>query len=551
MSKPPLDLHAEVTTASGARYRWKADGPADSKPRGLSFSTKRGDGFSTANVTLSRRIDRDYVDLNLFDDFALIGADGSIAYEGRLGGNPRSMQDTHAITANFVGWMAHARDRKFREIYVDRDFAKWTGPSVAQKFALTAAGYAAIDPSVDHDPVSFSPALTASIPEPWGAGGLPRVEGWYDAGPDLAIGSLYAAWSREPTLVNSADANWSWLAWLSTDDVNTVADSIGNQRAAGPAAFTTTASDNKKRFAHVGFLYTAAGGAATGRVFRLFWTCLAVYGTHGLTKRGSQGQTTAFGFYASDVIKNIASRFCPKLDTSGVQNTTFSIPQLAFTERTDPYDGFLECNKYHRWELAVWEGKKLCYYPVDLSDYDWEVRLSDKGTTVDLQGDSTDGLANGIVVQFTNLLDANKTGVVSPETHPNDLADRSPNNPANVHGLKVWTEIQLSTPTTPEAAVQIGRLALAEFNQAKAPGSITVKGHIRDRAGNWQPAWKVRAGETVAITDHPNDRPRIIGETTWNHDALELTIAVDSTLQRVDAILDRQTTALQAANLLS
>jgi hypothetical protein len=40
-----------------------------------------------------------------------------------------------------------------------------------------------------------------------------------------------------------------------------------------------------------------------------------------------------------------------------------------------------------------------------------------------------------------------------------------------------------------------------------------------------------------------------VGETQWDNDSKALTIATDSTLQRVDAILNRQATALAAANL--
>jgi hypothetical protein len=94
------------------------------------------------------------------------------------------------------------------------------------------------------------------------------------------------------------------------------------------------------------------------------------------------------------------------------------------------------------------------------------------------------------------------------------------------------------------AAAQIGRIALAEFNLPKAPGTITVTGHIKDRAGHWQQGWRVRAGDTVAITDHPNDRPRLVTETTWDHDSKTLTISVEGPAHRLDAVLDRITTIL-------
>src|SRR5262249_24675158 len=124
-------------------------------------------------------------------------------------------------------------------------------------------------------------------------------------------------------------------------------------------------------------------------------------------------------------------------------------------------------------------------------------------------------------------------------------------NPANKHGLQVWTEVELSIPCDQGTTLQIGAAVLAEFNQPKAPGTITVKGHVRDRAGHWQQGWKVRAGDRIAITDHPNDRPRHVHETSWNHGSLTLTIAVDSTFQRIEAYFDRVASAVQAAGLQS
>jgi hypothetical protein len=77
-------------------------------------------------------------------------------------------------------------------------------------------------------------------------------------------------------------------------------------------------------------------------------------------------------------------------------------------------------------------------------------------------------------------------------------------------------------------ALQFGRMKLADSNQAKEAGTITVQGHIRDRAGHWQPVWKVRAGDTVAITDFPNARPRLIVETSYDHSSYTLNMSVDS-----------------------
>jgi hypothetical protein len=542
--KPPLELSVVITAPDGTEHHWASHKAAQDRPSGVQFSTASMDGFKTASLTLPRRIDLDWPDLNLFDDVALIGADGSVAYEGRVSAQPRQLDASHSITVQAVGWMAHAKDRKLTEIYVDRDFGHWGPVSVQYRFN-NGASFAQTDPTVLQDADTGQPALEQGVVGDWDATGQPDAEAVYDAR-GIAIGSLYYAWKKSGSVDNTL-AGWKWNTVLAPDDTLATGDLTANLRAAGPGTGTLTATTSSRKYAATQFYWDGGVSTAKGVRYSIFWTVLAVYGNHGLTKRGTNSATEAQGFYASDVIKNIAGRFCPKLNTAGVQDTTYAIPQLAFIDPVHPYDAFLACNAYHLWRLAVWENKTLTYGPVDLSDYDWQVRLSDPGVTVELQGDDTSSLANGIVVTFQ---DVNKGAQrrLTPDDH-SELADDAVENPANRAGLQVWTEIPLSAPTTEDAALQIGRIALAEFNQPKAPGTITVRGHIRDRAGHWQPVWRVRADDTIAIVDHPNDRPRLVQETSYSHDSQTMQIAVDGSFKRLDAVLDRLGTALSAANL--
>jgi hypothetical protein len=152
-----------------------------------------------------------------------------------------------------------------------------------------------------------------------------------------------------------------------------------------------------------------------------------------------------------------------------------------------------------------------------------------------------------VIVRYRDLSTGYDTRL-TPESHA-ELQDPSPNNQATLNGLRLYTTLTLSEPTTEGAALQMGRAYLAEFNQAPAPGSITVTGHIRDRAGHWQQGWKVRASDRLIISDLPNDSVRVVGETEWNHDSKTLTIAVDSSFKRLDAVLARLGVAVEASNL--
>lgn len=539
-SRPPLGLHVEITDADGVRTRWDANAPqAQNIPTGLSFRTQRMTGFADGQVTLSRRIDRDYVDLNVLDDVAFIGHDGTVAYEGRVAGQPRSMRDTHSVTVQSVGWMAHAADRRFTEIYVDRDLSTWRGPSRARRLSFTDLAFSLFEHQVSPDQTNGFPALTTTVVGPWATRAF--CEPVYDAGPDGLVGAVYYDFTINGQ-ISTANTSWEWyVGVVSNDDMSTGgAQYTANLRAStGSGYFTATTA---RRYATIQQGFTAAGGS-NGVAHDIYWRKLAVYGAHGLTRRG----TDPGGVYASDVIKDVATSYCPRLHTGGVADTTTVIPHLVFKERTTPYDAMLRVNAFHLWELAVWENKTLHYQPVDMADHTWQVRLSDPGVTVDLQGDSADDLVNGIVVEYD---DVNKGArhTLTPDTTP-ALKDTNPDNPVTRHGLTKWTEIQLSSPTTETAATELGRIALTEHNQSKAPGTITVRGHIRDRGGAWQQGWKVRAGDTVAIMDHPNDRPRLVTETSWDHDSLTLSISVEGAPKRLDAVLDRLSTALAAANL--
>src|SRR5206468_3486810 len=140
------------------------------------FRTKRGEGFSDSNLTLARRIDRDYVDVNLLDNVVIHGAEGSIAYEGRVQGVPRSLSSSHSLTMQAVGWMAHTRDRKMSEIYVDRDLSRWGTTSAARRLAVAADLQGSF--TVLPDAATGLPGLELAADGPWTTGML--TEAVYD-----------------------------------------------------------------------------------------------------------------------------------------------------------------------------------------------------------------------------------------------------------------------------------------------------------------------------------------------------------------------------------
>jgi hypothetical protein len=546
--RPALGLSVVMRGPGGDESTWRSNAPRPGdRPTGLNFRTERGSGFVDGGCVLPRDVRSDWVDLGLLNETQFVGADGFIAYEGALANTPRSMDSSgHSISPSFVGPIALAQDRTFSEIYVDRDLSRWGPASVARRLSL-AATFGPVDASVQPDTTTGAPSLAQEIGGPWTvAPGLPIVEAWYDAGAGLQIGSVYYAWKKNAN-VNNADANWNWWVYAAPDDLATATDGSGNLRGAGPGT-GTLATTGTKRFVFVELFYNAGAGGAAGVVYAIYWTCLAVYGNHGLTKQGAGSATTAPALYLSDILINIFNRFAPQIDTSGVQQNTTLIEQCVYRDQF-PHDAALDLNKYTLYELGVWENKRLQFEPADLTDYDWEVRLSDPGVTTTLQGDDAKDLRNGLAVQFTEA-GSGKLRTLSPDNYP-QLRDDSVENPANAWGRDKWgAPYVLSAPCTENMALAAGQQKLAEDNAPKEAGDITVTGHVRDRAGHWQPAYKMRAGETVAITDSANPRPRRISQTSYGHDGYQQTVSVDNSLNEVEAFLDFYGAGLQAANLV-
>lgn len=537
------ELIVVVTDASGRTKTLdsNAPDPAD-RPTNLQFSTQLASGFYTAGFELSRKIDSESADIHLLDDVKFIGANGDTAYEGFVQAMPRSLDAAHSLSVTATGWIAHAGERTFTEIFVDRDLTAWGPVSRVRRVTLVAASYRVYDPTVRVDPITGSSAVVTELRDQWaGVSGI--SEAWYDAGPGLKIAKVYYEWVHSTTFSHT-DATWSWYVMSSGDD-NTGGglENTGSLRAAGPGSGTFTPT-TPRRFAMLQLAYSAAGGAA-GASYSVDWSKLAAYGNHGLTLIGT---SSPLGVSASSVIRYLAARYCPLLNTAGVQTTTYPIGHLVFRDDTKPYDAFLRVNNFHLWQLAVWENRTIYYKPIDLTDWDWEVRHDEVGNTIGLQGDSTENLRNGVLVYYTDVATGARNRL-SPDDY-SQLRDDDIENPANQHGRNLWGEpFEIPWPTTAADALELGRIRLLEDNQVKAPGSFSLRGEVRDRAGHWQPAWKVRAGDRIRLTSSTNlsDRPRLIHETNYDHASRTVSVSVDSTARFLEGYIERVQTALTAA----
>lgn len=536
MTKPPIALHVEVKDAAGVATRWDAnDRDPGQRPDGISFGNARMSGFTTASVTLSRNALQEHADLNLLDDIAFIGEDGTIAWEGRITALPRSIQARHQITVQAAGHIAHASDRKFQMVYVDRDIGRFGAMSRARHIALVTGGtYTIVDSAVE--PSTSGQALTMKFH----LDGKKYVcEAWYDAGPGLKVGRIHFDYDGANLgTVDGGDANWGAYALVSDDDIRTNIWASNNLLQSSTSGSGYHTPDQPQRFAELEFFYssTTSSSPTAERVFN--WKDVAVYGDHDIDPTG----TDPDGVTASAVIRHVVANFCPGLDTSGVTDTTYPISHLVFRDRTTPYDAFLRVNAFHLWNLAVWENRTLYFGPVDMSDFTWQARTDQEGVETDLQGDSSEKVINGVTVTYESI-ETGRTEIITPDSH-SELLDSDPENPATKHGLEKYEDVTLSYPALEDDALQMGRALLAEYTSPTAPGSISIRGHVKDRAGHWWPVWMLRSGDTIAVTDHQNDRPRLITDVQYDHGSQTAKVTVEGQPRRLDALFDRLSVAL-------
>ncbi len=240
------------------------------------------------------------------------------------------------------------------------------------------------------------------------------------------------------------------------------------------------------------------------------------------------------GLRADEAIVDSAGLFCPLLNTEGVIASSTLVTHEPWDELTDPLDMWLELNAAELRQLAVWENRALVWEPLQLDRTDWVIRL-DEGAKVDFEGPSIERLATGVQVEFEDSATSLPT-IITPEDTPT-LAVTDPDVLATLDGLDIVPTITLTRPNTVAGAERIGIAVLSDLIRPKHPCRATVRAHIRDRSGNWQQAWVPHAGQMVVIEDYDSSPPRLIHETSYDHETLTLTMDLDADAKTIDALI--------------
>lgn len=540
---PPLRLHILATSPTGKTWRWGEDERrAENNFKGLSFSTVMPGGHETCECTLPRKTRVSYQDMTRLSTLTVKGPGGRIASETRLEKTPRASGDDRNIQPQAVGWQAHLDDdSQAAEVYRDSALDHWGEPSSSRRLALHTGGtpYAVIEgPTVEPDASTGIPGLLLRFSTEKNQSAA--AEALYDAG-SARISSIYY------DMTSHADsASFTGYVGVASTDAfaaqENTADLIAGVDDTDAATFSPTA---RYRYGWASFAVPALADHGESDDHWMTLRRLAVYGNHGLTKRGTE---PAAGFYASDVVANAISRWCPLYRfTTGSDGTirpsSFVIPQIEFRAFTTAGNILKEAAKYELPDWAVWEGDrpgepKFYYNERNGRGKRWRARVAPAKLTE--TGPQVDRLFNGVIVSYQDVDGSTRTvgppGTLADVTD-DSLLDTDPLNPANQLGIKRYVILDMGMVSTSAGAIKVGSVFLEQAKAFDQSGSAELTGHVTDDHGVVHPAWAVRAGDQISFTDASDTSYRRIVKTSYSHDSRTNSIDLDSPPEGMDALL--------------
>lgn len=498
---------------------------------GMTFSNVDPGGYEMASFQIPKDLPNTLRGMPIRIDCGL-----KVAWQGRISQLQRSLGNETTITGE--GDAARLRDNVLAQIFVDRDLTAWLGPSVQRQINDVTAGYSPAAGQVAPDATTGNPSIVLSATGPWAANGYVTVEALYDAQGVPIQSVIYTA----DFGANATAASFGAAVYLSTDDVLSTTDS---NSFSGNTTGTLTAGAGNRVYGVLQALGPNTPGGTNNAQYVIYFSNLAVYGNHGLTKRGS----SPGGFYASDIAAYIAG-LVPNIQPGIIQTASqYIIPHSVYKTPVTLDQIVGDMALAAGWHWGVWEsltpltGKREPRFDFrprpQQGQWSAFCHRSDCDTV-----DITEDLSNQYDTAVITYNDVSGVSRQVTVTQANPILD--------IAGIHRTVQFNGGTMTAATASV-FGLQALSLlYTQGRVAGTVTISGPIDGPA----PAWLLKAGiDRLRIGDIPsldawgtlNDFPISRVETTGGTDGFKTMIELGSGGNLVETLQSR----LSAASVMA
>jgi hypothetical protein len=510
-------------------------------PQGFSRSSAIPGGWTSCSFTLPRSALRR--DLDPFDEIVVMGDGNEVLFEGYGIEYPAAGEDD-TVTVTATGWASILKDNPCPTLIpVDRDLNAWVSTELKYRTLLTSIGLSPVgDPNSSTDTVDGLPGLQLVIPvSP--ATPRPVSYGWYDAG-SAKVASIYYDMVSVSVVGDSGNFGVA-------DDAYATGSIAGADLLTGAnsSAIGTFTPSTPKRWAYAGITREAAVANTAEKSMTV--RKLAVYGDHPIPQVAVSGEPN--GVLASDVLAHLLEANCPELNVrrgpGGIEASTFVIPHLVLRDIESLEEAVLRINRFDIADWGVYENRTPFLRPPG-SGRTFVARTDDNGVTYNDAGLTGDELYTGVVVRYTDP--SGKARSVGPvgsgcDTETPALS-LSGSNALTKRGRRRILPLSISTTAVERDAIQTGSRALQEKNQLETRGDAEISGVIRDVAGIAHPVSKIKAGDQIIFPDR-EWKPRRIVEETWTAETDTISLSLDASPSKIDAMMERMGVFNEAENI--
>ncbi len=430
----------------------------------------------------------------------------SIVWEGRVSEPQKTIAHgwhVHrkvgsAITrVSAEGYGAVLKDNNMSMVYVDRDLSRWTQPSTQRQINDTGNNNPLSGSwQITADPTNGMPAIVQTFPEAWASPQEPWVESWYDAGPNNLVSVIYYNSLTSAQIWGSI--NMQAIVAFCSDAVATIPETTTNVASnTGSAGYYQPATPYRYGLLIIQSTTTPQGTAGSGKQYNQYWRNPAVYGNHGLTRRGADPG----GFYTSDIAQHAAQQAISagtkmkigQVDAISNYVVPHYVQYLPVTHETIISDMAKQGYAHY----GVWESSSIFD---DLPEFTFR----QYGTQADFicslsdcdEADLSERLANLYTTASITYQDAAGSQFLTTVSLPNAVLSK------NSISRTVNFDLGLSSSTA--ASVFAGYVLQILFAQGRSAGQVQLPKKIRDRKGALTPAYRLKAGiHRLRITDAP------------------------------------------------